>query len=243
VIYLDRVVFTYRRHDCAGRIPPPSPPSGRPGSKRPWRATTPASAARSFAAASARRHARPWTGPRDSGRSTQATAGAAGWRDANPPTQDCVLGRKKNGEDGWSGSTGDRHAAASTAGAANEAAYDKAGLQNGPGVPRVSRRLRRPRHPGGAGSRALHSRLRTRPETQSRVGLLSRQELVEQAMRKAPHRRGNGSPVPMRRLVASERRPIFGGAFCFAPDRRDIGPTGPAYRPRLFALTWDRQAR
>src|SRR4029077_18765515 len=41
-----------------------------------------------------------------------------------------------------------------------------------PGVPRVSRRLCRPRHADGACRRAPHSRLRTRPKTQSWGGLL-----------------------------------------------------------------------
>ena len=41
-----------------------------------------------------------------------------------------------------------------------------------PGVPRLSRRLGRPRHAGGACHRTSHPRLRFRPKTQSWVGVL-----------------------------------------------------------------------
>src|SRR5262249_39500568 len=101
-----------------------------------------------------------------------------------------LVGRPKTaswvGEDGEHdsyGGTCDRHAAASEAGAAKEVCTTQPALCRGgrpldagpvraPGVPRLSRRLCRPRHGGGACSRARHSRLRIRPKTKSWVGLL-----------------------------------------------------------------------
>jgi hypothetical protein len=68
--------------------------------------------------------------------------------------------------------------------------------------PRLSRRPRRPRHAGGAGYRALHSRLRIRPETQSRVGLLASQVRRSKAgWRSGPGRARASSvsaPIPTR---------------------------------------------
>src|SRR5262245_3837381 len=96
------------------------------------------------------------------------------------PTQDCVLGRRGNGRHALPGDARDRRAAASTAGAAKRGTYDiavvlprDAGAVRVPGVPRLSRRLGRPRHAGGAYSRALHARLRIRPKTQSWVALVT----------------------------------------------------------------------
>jgi len=67
------------------------------------------------------------------------------------------------------------HARSSCRGQQKLARENEAGVLRGAlrdaGVPRLSRRLCGPRHPGGACYRTLHSRLWTRPRTQSWVGL------------------------------------------------------------------------
>ena len=81
--------------------------------------------------------------------------------------------------------------------------------------PRLSRRLRRPRHAGGAGYRALHSRLRIRPETQSRVGLLASRVRRSKAGWRSGRGRARASsvsaPIPTRPRLSRRARCRIGG--------------------------------
>src|SRR5262249_4286340 len=130
---------------------------------------------------------------------------------------------------------------ASKAGAANEArtttqafcgpGAPDTGAGRAPGVPRLSRRLCRPRHTGGAYSRALPARFRIRPRTQSWVGLLA----------PAP---GRGMGYWLTAIAAAALTIAAGWFFLLnggpvvvrlAPSRTIVAPLGGALLGAFFA--------